>query len=77
MPKTERGDPLEFLNIHSVVKHQKIEGKDPLRKKFSEKRSRSAKKIEREDPLVSPGMACYAGKRKTFLVQFARPNGAI
>ena len=24
--KNERGDPLGFLNIHSVAKHQKIEG---------------------------------------------------
>ena len=24
--KTERGDPLGFFNIHSVAKHQKIEG---------------------------------------------------
>ena len=40
MPKkTERGDPLGFFNIHSVAKHQKIEGG----KKFP-KKSRSAEK---------------------------------
>ena len=32
--KTERGDPLRFFNIHSVAKHQKIEGEKFL---FSEK----------------------------------------
>ena len=29
------------------------------------------------DPLVSPGIVCYAEKGETFLVQFARPNGSI
>ena len=32
--KTERGDPLGFFNIHSVAKHEKIEGEKFL---FSEK----------------------------------------
>ena len=31
--KTERGDPLGFFNIHSVAKHQKIEG-GPFGEKF-------------------------------------------
>ena len=26
MPKNVKGDPLGFFNIHSVAKHQKIEG---------------------------------------------------
>ena len=26
VPKMEEGDPFRFLNIHSVAKHQKIEG---------------------------------------------------
>ena len=26
MPKNRKGDPLRFFNIHSVAKHQKIEG---------------------------------------------------
>ena len=26
MPKTVKGDPLRFYNIHSVEKYQKIEG---------------------------------------------------
>ena len=37
---------------------------DPLRKKkFRKKMSRSAKKNERGDSLVSPGMVCYAEKQ--------------
>ena len=41
--KTERGDPLGFSNIHSVAKHQKMQG-DPLGIFFSKKKSRSAEK---------------------------------
>ena len=42
---------------------------DPLRKKNFEKKSEKnvsqcRKKIERGDPLVSPGMVCYAGKQE-------------
>ena len=71
--KSERGHPLGFSNIHSDAKQQKIEGGP-----FGEKKSRSAEKNWKGDPLVSPGMVCYAEKQeKTFLVQFARPNGAI
>ena len=37
-------------------------------KKFSKKKSRSAEKNERGEPLVSPGMVCYAEKQeKPFL----------
>ena len=45
--KTERGDPLGFFNIHSVAKHQKIEGENVL---FSEKNSQCREKIERGYP---------------------------
>ena len=111
--KTERGDPLGFFNIHSVAKHQKIEGvksfifgkKPQCRKKlkgetlwdfptsiltqnskkiegekiFRKKSLAVPKKIERGDPLFSPGMVCYAEKQeKSFwfsslgqMVQFA------
>ena len=63
--KTERGDPLGFFNIHSVAKHQKKCRGDPLGKKFfSKKKSRSAEKIESGEPLVSPGMVCYAEKQE-------------
>ena len=64
MPKkTERGDPLGFLNIHP--KHQKkcrgtLWGKIFL----SKKKSRSAEKNEKGEPLVSPGMVCYAEKQE-------------
>ena len=60
---TERGDPLGFFNIHSVAKQQKIEGGPFGEKKFSEKVA-VAKKTERGNPLVSPGMVCYAGKQE-------------
>ena len=42
--KTERGDPLGFSNIHSVAKHQKIEGGKYL---FSEKNLTVPKKTVR------------------------------
>ena len=62
--KTERGDPLEFSNIHSVAKQQKIEGGTLWGKNFREKMSRSAGKKWKGDPLVSPGMVWYAGKQE-------------
>ena len=63
MPKkTERGDPLEFFNIHSVAKLQKkCRGKIFLKKK-----SRSAEKNETGESLVSPGMVCYTEKQENF-----------
>ena len=76
-----------FSNIHSVAKHQKIESEivnifvavevGPLEKKqIFEKKSRSAEKIERGDPLVSPGMVCYAVFRSAFLIDYtpSSPN---
>ena len=66
MPKkTERGDPLEFFNIHSVAKHQK-NCRGSLRGKFffRKKKSRSAEKNEKGESLVSPGMVCYAEKQE-------------
>ena len=63
--KTERGDPLGFFNIHSVAKHQKNAGGTLWGKNFfSKKESRSAEKNERGEPLVSPGMVCYAEKQE-------------
>ena len=59
--KTERGDPLGFSNIHSDAKQQKkLKGE----KKFPKKSLAVPKKIERADPLVSPGMVCYAEKQE-------------
>ena len=52
------GDPLGFFNIHSVAKHQKIKGGNFY---FLKKKSRSAEKKLKGNPLVSPGMVCYAG----------------
>ena len=49
--KTERGDPLGFFNIHSVGKHQKIEG-GPFGEFFFEKKSHSAEITPREYPLA-------------------------
>ena len=42
--KIERGDPLGFLNIHSVAKHQKIEGGPFGKIFFPNKKSRSAER---------------------------------
>ena len=58
--KTERGDPLGFFNIHSVAKHQK-NAKGTLRGIFFKKKLAVPKK-RKGDPLVSPGLVCYAEK---------------
>ena len=58
--KIERGDPLGFFNIHSVAKHKKFEG-GPFGKNMFQKKSHNA---EETDPLVSPGMVCYAEKEE-------------
>ena len=79
MPKkTESVEPLGVFNIHIVAKHQKYQGEGLGGTfLFPEKSLTMPKKTERGDPLVSPGMVCYAGKQeKRFLVQFARPNSA-
>ena len=50
------------FNIHSVAKHQKIEGGpsgDFFRKNVSQ-----SKKNCKGDPLVSPGVVCYAEKEE-------------
>ena len=62
MPKkTERRDPLGFSNIHSDAKQQKNEW-GPFGGKIPKKSLAVPKKIEKWDPLVSPGMVCYAEK---------------
>ena len=67
--------PLGFFNIHSVAKHQKIEGWKNFY--FRKKISQCRKKLK-GGPF---GLAWYGMLRgktgKTFLVQFAKPNGAI
>ena len=57
-------DPLAVFNIHFVAKHQKTEGGTFWGKFFSGKKSHNDEKTERADPLVSPGMVCYAGKQE-------------
>ena len=55
---------MEFSNIHSDAKQRKKLKGDPLEKFFFRKKVAVAKKNERGDPLVSPGMVCYAGKQE-------------
>ena len=74
--KNEKGDPLGFFNIHAVAKFQKKLKGEPLGI-FFEKSRTMPKKLKGADPLVWPGIVCYAEKGKTFLVQFLRPTGTI
>ena len=48
-------------NFHFDTKQQKIEG-GPFGEKNFPKVSQCRKKIEKGDPLVSPGMVCYTDK---------------
>ena len=51
--------------MHFVAKHQKIEGGTLWGTIFFRKKSLTMpKKTERGDPLVSPGIVCYAGKQE-------------
>ena len=62
--KTKRGDHLGYFNIHSVAKHQKIEGGPFGEKIFFEKKVTMPKKLK-GGPLVSPGgTVCYAEKQE-------------
>ena len=45
MPKNWKGDPLGFNNIHSVAKHQKIEGR-PFEEFFFKKSLTMPKKLK-------------------------------
>ena len=77
VPKTERGDPLGFSNIHSVAKQQKIEG-GPFGEKISGKKVSQCRKKLEGGPFGLAGFGMLRGKTgKTILVQFARPNSAI
>ena len=80
MPKkTERGDSLGFFNIHSVAKHQRKCRGDPLGKNFffEKKVSKCRKKMEGGSLWSRPVWYVTRKNRKTFLVQFARPNSAF
>ena len=71
--KTGRGDPLEFFNIHSVAKHQNIE-EGPIAGIFFESRT-MPKKTDR-GPFSLVQYCVTRKKGNTFLILFARPNGA-
>ena len=60
--KTERGTLWDFPTSILSQNSKKLK-RDPLGKNCFPKKSLAVpKKIERGDPLVSPGMVCYAGK---------------
>ena len=61
--KCKRGDPLGFINIHSVAKYRKIRRGNLSRdlKIFGKSRT-VPKKIERGDLLVSSGFVGYLKK---------------
>ena len=60
--KTERGTLWGFSTSILSQNSKKLNG-DPLGKKFPEK-SLAVPKKWKGDPLVSPGMVCYAGKQE-------------
>ena len=61
----KRGDPLEFINILSVAKYQKIRRGDSFETlKIFEKFAQCRKKIESGDPLESSGFVGYVKKVK-------------
>ena len=62
----KRGDPLGFINIHSVAKYQKTRRGDSFEtlENFRKKFRTVSKKIERGDPLVSSGFVGYVKKVK-------------
>ena len=76
--KTEREDLLGVSNIHSVAKQEKNRRGDPLRKFFSGKKVSQRRKKTERGPFGLARYGMFRGKTgKTFLAQFARPNGAI
>ena len=69
----KRGDPLGFINIHSVAKYQKTRRGDSFEtlKNFRKKFRTVPKKIERGDPLVSSGFVGYVkNERGTLCTKF-------
>ena len=77
--KSERENPLGFSNIHSDATQtaKKLKG-GPFEEKRFRKKSRSAEKKLKGGPFGLARYGMLRGKTgKTFLVQFARPNGAI
>ena len=63
--KFKRGDPLGFINIYSVAKHQKTRKRDSFETiKNFRKTSHNAEKNRKGDPLVSSGFVGYVKKVK-------------
>ena len=64
--KCKRGDPLGFINIHSVAKYEKTRRGDPFETfKICSKKSRTVpNKIQRGDPLGKSGFVGFLGKVK-------------
>ena len=63
--KTERGGAFGIFQPPFCRKTSKNAERSLLGKNFFSKKSLAVpKKIERGDPLVSPGMVCYAEKQK-------------
>ena len=60
----------EIFEIEIICRktQKKLKGGFLVENKFQKKVAQCRKKIEREDPLVSPGNVCYAEKRKKILV---------
>ena len=60
-----QGSPLGFINIHSVAKYQKTRKTGPFETlKIFGKKSHSAEKNRKGDPLVSSGFLGYVKKVK-------------
>ena len=65
MTKKSERDPSGFFNMHSVAEHQNTERGPPFGEIFFRKKSLTMpKKSERGNPLVSPGIVCYAEKEE-------------
>ena len=68
VPKSLKGDPFGFINIHSIAKYQETRRGTfwPFGdiKKFSEKSLTVPNKVQKENPLVSSGFVGYLEKVK-------------
>ena len=65
VPKNVKGDPLGFINIHSVAKYQKTcRGTLWGHLKIFEKKSHRAEKIQRADALGTSGFVGFLEKEK-------------
>ena len=61
--RAEKGGPFGIFQHPFCRKtYKKLKGNDPLEKNKFQKKSHNAVKTERGDPLVAPGIVCYAKK---------------